>query len=531
MDATVVNVAVPTIIEDLGLVASEAEWMNSVYSLVFAALLITAGRIGDLFGRKRLFLIGVVVFGLASVLAAVSGSAAVLIAARLLQGLGGALIMPTALSSINTLFVGRERGIAFAVWGGTIGGMAAVGPLVGGWLTTEFSWHWAFLINVPIVVIVLVGASLFLRETRDPHATRGLDPLGILLSSVGLAAFVFGLIEGLRYGWWASKGDTDLFGLTWTADVSPVPLAFALALVLLTAFVLVERARGAAGKAVLLDLSLLRIRSFGFGSVAALVVSLGEFGLLFALPLFLQGGLGLSALDTGILVVWLALGTFLISARTPALTRRLGARAVVRLGLGLEVIAILGLGLTITLETNTWVYAAWLFLYGVGVGMATAQLTSVILIDVPVEQSGQASGLQSTFRQVGSAIGIAVLGSLLVTSLGSTFSNSLEGVDQLPQEARSGLVEAVEGSAGAAIPGIGSAVEESIAEVPGVPVGDADDVAEQVQESAQEAMVAAAKVTILSAAGVVLLGLLATLALPRVRSDEDDPVQAPPTTP
>ncbi|AWB88743.1 MFS transporter [Salinibacterium hongtaonis] len=529
MDATVVNVAVPTIIQDLGLTASDAEWMNSIYALVFAALLITAGRVGDLYGRKKLFIIGVVVFGIASVLAALSDTASTLIFARLIQGVGGAMIMPTALSSINTLFVGRERGIAFAVWGGTIGGMAAVGPLVGGWLTTAFSWHWAFLINVPVVIIVLIGAGMFLRETRDVHARRGLDFAGILLSSIGLAAFVFGLIEGLRYGWWEAKEGIEVLGVPWGLEVSPVPFAFALAIILLTIFVLVERARGRADKPVLLDLSLLHIRSFSFGSIAALVVSLGEFGLLYALPLFLQGGLGLSALDTGILIVWLALGTFIISARTPALTRRLGARGVVRLGLALEVIAIIGLGVTISLDTNTWVYAGWLFLYGAGVGMATAQLTSVILIDVPVQQSGQASGLQSTFRQVGSAIGIAILGSLLVTSLGSMFSSALDDVDGIPQESRSGLVTAIEESAGAAIPEISAVVEDQLTQVPGVSPEAAAEAANDVQRAAEQSMVSAARITMLSAAGVVFLGLLATFALPRVRSDEDEAETA--TTP
>lgn len=504
MDATIVNVAVPTIITDLKLSASDAEWMNSIYALVFAALLITAGRLGDLYGRKRLLIIGIIIFGIASVLAAVSGTAIVLIAARFLQGLGGSLIMPTALSSINALFVGRERGIAFAVWGATIGGMAAVGPVVGGWLTTDFSWHWAFLINVPIVIAVVIGAVAFLPETRDPHARRGADFSGVILSILGLSALVFGLIEGLRFGWWQAKEGIELFGVDWTADVSPVPFAFALSLIVLTAFVLVERSRAAAGKPVLLDLTLLHIRSFRYGSIAALVVSLGEFGLLFALPLFLQGALSLSALETGVLILSLAVGTFLISSQTPRLTRQLGSRGVVRWGLALEVIGILGLGLTISLGTSTWVYAGWLFLYGVGVGMATAQLTSVILIDVPVEQSGQASGLQSTFRQVGSALGIAILGSLLVTSLGTALSGTLD--DQgVPAGERTRIVAIVEGSAGAAIPAL---EQQASAEAKG---------------AAQQAMVSAARVTMLSASGVVLLGLLATLALPRVRSDEDEP--------
>src|SRR5450756_3091841 len=164
MDATIVNVVLPVLIRDINLTASDAEWVNSVYALVFASLLITLGRIGDIFGRRRLLIIGILIFGVASVLAASSYSGTTLIAARLLQGVGGAMILPATLSTVNALFTGRERGIAFAIWGSTIGGMAAVGPVVGGWLTTDFTWRWAFLINIPIVLIVLTLSLIHISE-------------------------------------------------------------------------------------------------------------------------------------------------------------------------------------------------------------------------------------------------------------------------------------------------------------------------------------------------------------------------------
>lgn len=508
MDATVVNVVLPVLIRDISLTATDAEWVNSVYALVFASLLITVGRIGDVFGRRRLLIIGIVVFGVASALAAMSYSGSTLITARLLQGVGGAMILPATLSTINALFTGRERGIAFAIWGSTIGGMAAAGPLVGGWLTTDFSWRWAFLINIPIVAIVLVGAIFWVPETTDPHAERGADVPGVALSIAGLSAVVFGLIEGLRFGWWTSVRQFAIGDLTWTWSISPVPVAFAIGLLALTAFVLVERARHRAGSPVLLDLSLLGIRSFRYGSIAALVVALGEFGMLFALPLFVQGALGYTALHTGLLIFALAVGTFLISGASPQLTQRMGGRGVVRLGLALEGIAIIGLGLSLSLTANAWVLAGWLFLYGAGVGMATAQLTSVILADVPVRQSGQASGLQSTFRQLGSSLGIALLGTLLISTLGITTAANLDSVAGLDPAAADQVVAAVRGSAGAAIPELGA--------MPGGP---------SAQAAAESAMVTAARVTTLSAAGVILLGLLATLALPAGRrEDEAEPV-------
>lgn len=426
MDATVVNVALPVIVGDLSLSASDAEWINSIYSLVFAALLITLGRVGDLYGRRKLLLFGIVTFGIASVIASMSTSGTTLISARLLQGIGGAMVLPATLSTVNALFKGKERGIAFAIWGSTIGGMAAVGPVVGGWLTTVSSWHWAFLINIPIVAIVFIGAMIFVPETKDVHVQKGADIAGISLSIIGLGLIVFGLIEGIRFGWWKTLEEFSIAGLIWSWSLSPVVIAFALGFGAMALFVHTEKSRALLGKPILLDLNLLKIRSFRYGSIAALVVALGEFGMLFSLPLFLQGGLGFTALHTGVLILALAMGTFLISGGTPQLSARMGGRAVVRLGLALEAIAILGLSFSFSLTVSSLVIAAWLFLYGAGVGLATAQLTSVILADVPVSQSGQASGLQSTFRQLGSSLGVALLGALFFTTLGST---RIQGAD------------------------------------------------------------------------------------------------------
>ncbi|MDA2988979.1 MAG: MFS transporter, partial [Actinomycetota bacterium] len=203
LDATVVNVAIPTMVRDLNLSTNDAEWINAAYSLTFASLLIFFGRLADRFGRKLLFIIGIVSFVGASVLVAASDSAATLILARALQGVGAAMILPSSLSVINAVFVGKARAVAFAVWGGTIGGMAALGPLVGGWLTTYYSWHWAFLINVPIGIIVLIGVLAVVPETRDVHGRKGIDIPGTILVTLGLLGIVFALIEGQRYGWWA----------------------------------------------------------------------------------------------------------------------------------------------------------------------------------------------------------------------------------------------------------------------------------------------------------------------------------------
>ena len=194
VDSTIVNVAVPSIVDELGITSTEVQWVQESYTLVFAALLLVFGTLGDRFGRRRMLVIGIVIFALASVWAALADSGSALIAARVVQGVGGAMILPSTLSTLNATFQGRERGIAFAVWGATIGGMAAVGPLLGGWLTTDFSWRWAFGINIPLGVLILVGLMLFVPATRAEHPPA-IDGVGALLSVVTSAFLVFGLID------------------------------------------------------------------------------------------------------------------------------------------------------------------------------------------------------------------------------------------------------------------------------------------------------------------------------------------------
>ena len=308
VDATILNVAIPSIIRDLGIGITQAEWANSIYSLVFASLLISVGRLGDVAGRRLVFLAGLVVFAAASVLTARASSGTILLTGRLLQGVGGALILPSTLSIVNATFRGRDRAVAFGIWGSVIGGMAALGPLVGGWFTTNLSWRWAFYINLPIAAVAFAGALVFLGESRDPDARRGVDLPGVLLSTVGFAGVVFGLIEGQTYGWWAAK---QPFLSVTLGGVSVVPLAFAVGVAALAAFWAVERRRARRGRPVLVDLTLFRIASFRNGSIAVTIVGLGELGLVFVIPLFLQSVLGLSAFRTGVVLVALAGGAFL----------------------------------------------------------------------------------------------------------------------------------------------------------------------------------------------------------------------------
>src|SRR5512142_1146742 len=445
VDATIVNVAIPSIIRDLGIGITQAEWANSIYSLVFAALLISVGRVGDVGGRRRVFVLGLVVFIGASIVTALAPNGTVLLAGRALQGVGGALILPSTLSIVSATFRDRERAVAFGIWGSTIGGMAALGPLVGGWFVTHLSWRWAFYVNLPIALLALVGAFLFVDESRDPMARPGYDPLGVVLSTLGFLGIVFGLIEGQTYGWWTAK--QTFLGLA-PFGRSVIPIAFAIGVVALAGFAVVERRRARAGRSVLVDFSLFRIPTFGYGNVAVLIVGLGELGLVFVIPLFLQSVLGLSAFDTGLVLTALAGGAFVAGGLAAPLTRRIGPHRVVQLGLAIEVVGIIAVGLTFSADRPAWQFCPQLFVYGIGVGFATAQLTSLILADVPPAPSGAGSGIQRTSRQVGSALGIAILGTALTTGLTAGTAKNLAAAS-IPAPQRAAIVTAVDRSGGA----------------------------------------------------------------------------------
>ncbi len=490
VDSTIVNVAIPSIVDDLGISSTEVQWVQESYTLVFASLLLVFGTLADRFGRRLITVIGVVVFSLASVFAALAPSGELLILSRLVQGVGGAMILTASLSIINATFRGRERAIAFAIWGSTIGGMAAVGPLLGGWLTTYFSWRWAFGINVPLGVIIVIGILVTVMESREQGIPRRVDVVGALLSVVLFASLVFGLIEGRTYGWWLSDTPPSF----WTFDISPIPFVFLLTLVALVAFVLWGQRREREGKSTMLAFGLLRIPSFRNGNIAALIVSLGEFGLILSLPLWLQNVLGYDALQAGFVILALAIGSFFASGFAGAFGNKVSPVTIVRVGILAEIVGIVIVALGITPTAEWWQIVPGIFIYGFGVGLATAQLTSVVLKDVPLDQSGQGSGTQSTSRQIGSALGIAILGTILFTSLGAGLQAKLDARPEIPASAATQIVDAVVDSAGGAIPGL-------------------DAQSPDVAADARQAFSDATRLGAFSAAGFLALGFLATLRL------------------
>ena len=506
IDGTIVNTIFPSIINDLSLTSTEVQWVQESYVLVFASLLLVWGSLADRFGRKRLLNIGIIVFILASVWAGVADTPNALILARVIQGIGGAMVLPTTLSLLNATFQGRERGIAFAVWGATIGGMVAVGPVLGGWLATDFSWRWAFGINLPLGVLILAGLAYYVSESKAPQRAGGIDFIGAAISVVMFSTLVFGLIEGRIYGWWEINPNNQFMigDFAWpTTGISVIPVALLVFVISAVVFVLWERKREAEKKNVLLDLGLFKIGSFRNGSIAALIISMGEFGILFAIPLWLQNVIGLSPISSGLVILWLAAGAFLASAIGGALSGKLPPARAVQIGVGLELIGVLGVALFSSTEAGWITLAPLLFLYGIGIGLATAQLTGVIMVDVPMTSTGQASGSQSTVRQVGSALGVAVLGTLLFTGTQSSLEQRLSDLEVTTAQSVV-LVDVVVDSAGSAIPGLTDGLVAQ--QVP-------QSLAEDITEAAGEAFTDGAKLAAWSAAGFLLLGFASTFYL------------------
>lgn len=516
VDTSIVNVAVPRIITDLGITPSAAEWVNSSYALVFAAALITLSRIGDIVGQRRLYLIGTAVFASASVLAALAPSGELLIGARLLQGLGGAAMAPSTQAIVNATFRGKDRAIAFAIYGSVIGGMAALGPVIGGWLTTNASWRLAFGVNLPIATVAILGTLATVAETRREAMRRGFDVLGVLFITIGLGGIVFGLIEGYSYGWWAPSTSfaADPAWAWWPTDaISAVPVAFLIGALALLAFLLYERARLRAGRPVLIDFTLFAIPTFRYGNLAGTIVSLGEFGILFALPLFLAAVQQYSAFETGLCFLPLALGAFFAAPMAPALTKRVGARRVVTLGMGLEALGIAIIAVLISPSATGLLLGVPLLIYGFGVGFATAQLANVSLGDVDIPRAGIASGTNSTTRQIGSALGIAIIGTTLFTLIGEQSRAQLEALPELaaaPPQVVDGIVEAMKASAGQALPALGQ--NPMLAANP--------ELLAKITAALAEGFATAARGAGIVALLFVLAGLLASLALPKERASK-----------
>jgi EmrB/QacA subfamily drug resistance transporter len=413
LDITIVNVALPDIQRALNSSFSDLQWIVDAYALTLAAFLLTAGSLADMYGRRLMYLIGLVVFTCASALCGFAASTLMLQLSRALQGAGGAIMFAVSLALLADAFRGKDRGVAFGVWGAVTGLAVAIGPLLGGLLTTGLSWRWIFFVNAPIGIAAVVISVFKVAESRAPHASRP-DWAGFSLFTVALSSLVYGLIESNQ------RSFTD--GL--------VLGCFAAAAVLLMAFVVVELR----STSPMFDLNLFRLPTFSGGSVAAFGLSASIFSMLLYLVLYVQDILGYSPLATGVRLMVISGGILVTSTAAGRLTSRVPIRLLVGPGLiivGIGLLLMRGLG-----AGSAWTHLIpGMIVGGVGVGLVNPPLASTAVGVVAPQRAGMASGINSTFRQVGIATGIALLGTLFSNQVNSEV---LAKVSAVPGLARSG---------------------------------------------------------------------------------------------
>jgi EmrB/QacA subfamily drug resistance transporter len=427
IDDTIINVAVPTLQREPGASASALQWIVDAYVIVFAGLLLTMGALGDRFGRKRFLQVGLLVFAGASVLGAYAGSAAQLILARALMGVGGAMIMPSTLSVITDVFPRGERVKAIGIWTGVASLGIPLGPIVGGWLLENFWWGSAFLLNVPIAIAALAGGWALVPESRHPAPPRP-DLAGLALSVVALASLVYGIIEAPSSGW-TSGAVIGSLGLAVLAGA---------------AFIL----REARASEPMLDLGLFRNPRLGWGTVAMTLAGLAIGGLAFMLTQYLQFVQGYTPLQAGLRFLPIAVGFGIASPITQRLVPRVGTAKTVAAALGGAALLFASLSL-VGPETSYWLVGPALLLIGLGVGAAFVPSTDAVMAAVPAENAGLGSAINDSGRQVGTALGIGILGALANAGYRSGIGGAVSSLSpDLAAAAKRSLGAALEIAAG-----------------------------------------------------------------------------------
>jgi EmrB/QacA subfamily drug resistance transporter len=421
LDNTIVNVALPTLARALGAGMSQLQWIVDSYVLLFAGLLLAAGAIGDRFGRRRVMLVGLALFGVGSAASALAPSAEALIGLRALMGIGGALIVPSTLSVTASVFTMEERPKAIGIWTAVAGLGIVAGPVLAGWLLDHFAWGSVFLINVPVVIVAIAGTLAIVPEGKSPNAAR-LDVPGVLLSVGGVVALVYGVIQAPADGW-TSIGVLATFGV---------------AAALLATFVWRELAT----PDPLLDVRLLAQPNFGSAVLAVMLTSFGLFGSMFFFSQYLQGVLAFGTMETGFSVLPLAIAIAIASPLGMPLARRVGTRTIVTVGMGAVAVGLMVFRMAGV--TDGYVdAAATLVLVGAGMGLAMGPLTVLMVRTLPPTKQGVASAINSTARELGGAMGVAILGSLAAPIYGSDVHTQAQ---RLPAAAAAAVQDSLAGA-------------------------------------------------------------------------------------
>lgn len=435
---TSLNVAIPTLAKELDASTSQLQWMVDSYALVFAGLLFTAGTLGDRYGRKGALQAGLLVFLVGAAVAATADTAQTVIVARAVMGVAAAFVMPSTLSILTNVFPAEERPKAIAIWAGISGGGAALGPIASGWLLEHFFWGSVFLVNVPVILLAIVAGAVLVPTSKDP-SEQPLDVPGALLSIIGLSALVYAIIEAPHNGWLSTQ----------------TLLTFGLSFLALAAFALRERT----ARFPMLDLSLFRDRRFSVASAGITLTFFAMFGTFFLMAQYLQMVLGYTPFESGLFQLPFAFIMMMVAPRVPALVARYGAPRVVPVGLACTAF---GLAAFSTIGVDSSLVAIYVCVLPLGLGMAITMtpLTTLIMSSVPLGRAGVGSAMNDTTRELGGALGVAVLGSVVTSRYTAGLGDALAG---LPEAARQLADTGLAGSLAVA-DGIGGPQGEALAD-------------------------------------------------------------------
>jgi EmrB/QacA subfamily drug resistance transporter len=433
IDFTIVNNALPSIQATFAAVSvKDLEWITSLYGLLFGSFLLTWGKLGDEYGRKRILVTGIVIFVFGSIITGLSANLSQMLVGRSVQGFGAAMASPSTLSILSTTFTGKARSTAFGLWGAVAGAAGVIGPLMGGYFTTYVTWRWSFLINVPLGAVTLVVALYAIRESRfkDPNYTT--DFLGVTVVTLGLASLLFGFIEAQTYGWLVPNQTFTLGGFTWPlAGISLSAVCLIAGAILMAGFTLSQIRRGKVGKVPLFDFGLLKYKAFRYGLFTVGIVAVGEFATIFIYSIYFQIARGLPAIESAINLAPFAIGMFVFSPIAGRLSNRFGPRRIVTTGMVIETIALFTLFFVTGDSTPFYYFYPVFALFGAGFGLSLPQLTNTVLAGVPFQRAGVASAANNTIRQISAAFGVAVLGAIMVAQISAVGQADL-AVTNLP---------------------------------------------------------------------------------------------------
>ena len=515
LDQAVMNVAISQLVADFDTTVTTIQMVIALYALVMAALMMTGGKLGDLWGRRRAFSIGLVIYATGSALTAASWSVPTLMLGwSILEGVGAALVLPALVALTAGNYKGPDRAVAYGVLGGVAGAGIAVGPIVGGWATTELSWRVVFAGEVVIAAVILLGTRLMHEPAREGRAPR-LDWVGSVLAALGLALIVLGILQASNWGWLRPlDSPVEPFGFSLT------PFVIAAGAVILAAFRAWQRHREETGQDPLVHFRLFRPPAMRGGLSMLLVQNLILMGVFFTVPLYLQIVQGLDALDTGIRMLPASAGLFIAALGGSALSRRFAARPLVRVGLGITFVSIVMLMAVIEPEVDTGSFLVAMGVLGVGMGLVISQLGNVVQSAVGDADRSEAGGLQNTAQQLGSSLGTALLGAVVITGLIAAFSANV-GDDPRVSDA---VQEQVEIAVGGDVSFVATDQVRAGATAAGV---DSETV-DAIVESYEDAQLIALKTALLFAAFIVLASFWATRRLPTRRFEEIDSGPDPP---